>query len=56
MKQLQHTSETIETLETCICTIGEGSLGQSILAIGVGAGGEWRDMTTTSSWLHSWVP
>jgi hypothetical protein len=43
MKQLQHTSETIETLKTCICTIGEGSMGQLILAIG--GGSRWRAVT-----------
>jgi hypothetical protein len=45
MKQLQHTSETFETLETYICNIEEGEcMCRSIPAIGLEAGGEWRRM------------
>jgi hypothetical protein len=49
MKQLQRTSETSKTLETYMCNVGEGRPGRSIPAIGVGAGGEPRYASTTST-------
>jgi hypothetical protein len=50
MKQLQHTSKT---LETCICNIGQGEhLCRSNLGIEVGASGKWRRASTNGAREH----
>jgi hypothetical protein len=50
IKQLQHTSETAETLETYICDIGKGKrLGWSIPVVGFGDGDEQLRVITITT-------
>jgi hypothetical protein len=50
MKQMQHTAETSETLETYICNMGEAKcLCRLILAVGVGAGDAWAPLASSTS-------
>ena len=49
MEQLQHTSETSETLSIHVQHRGGEGRGGSIPAAGVGAGSEWRRASTTAT-------